>query len=90
MPKLWPVVSDENPLDGFVKNDASRNFRPLVGRVTVSEEGKVLLDPQRLDLFLNRVQNRVPDLSLRPAGKRDPIKKLNRCFQIIQQSSNTK
>ena len=70
---MSPVISDEDPLDGFVKNDASWNLRPLVGRVAVPEEGEVLLDPQRLDLLLDRVQDRVPDLALGSSWKRDPI-----------------
>ena len=68
-----PVVSDENAFDRLLEIDASRNFRPLVGRLTVTQERQVLLDPQRRDLVLDGLQDGVTQLALSAARKRDPV-----------------
>ena len=68
-----PVVSDENAFDRLLEDDASRNFWQLVGRLTVTQERQVLLDPQRRDLVLDGLQDGVTQLALSAARKRDPV-----------------
>ena len=77
-----PVVSDEDAFDRLLEDDASRDFRPLVRRIPVTQERQVLLDPQRRDLVLDGLENGVTQLALSPARKRDP-EKTQQSFQEV-------